>query len=397
MELINVDGKKTALINMFIDPEHGFQTLGLSEQEGGVLYVPQGEEVSPIMGEIIEKSCGSIFVIAQDYHPRTHISFMVNHPGVMEDRIEKFKDFLINHGQDIPEDADELYTQAQQPVHFLNGFDQAPEAFPFAEIVLNKDRDIAGLKELDGRIRLVEVETTNGSTPDEGDRGRISKVLDQYADKTFDEYIADGEILSTQTLWTTHGVQGTKSCLYPDEMNLPEGLIKKLEGDLMSRTIFYHDAKSGNDFYIVRKGTNSEIDSYGIGVENDGKTFTPAFDVFSDISDALKAKGCEKVIINGGGLAANFCTEFSLNNTDDFLAGFFKMKNIGVDIRYVPEISRGIPIPGGSEVPFSLQGTAGRLAQRGITETTVKDILDLQPQTQPNQGLSTVFPSPTIG
>lgn len=383
MKLFKHEGKKTAVINIFIDPENGFLKLGLNDRQGGVLYVPGGEEVAPAMGEIIESSRGSIFIIGQDYHPRNHISFMVNHPGVMDYRVEQFKKFLADNGQPEPESAEELYTQAQQPVHFFNGFGNPPAEFPFPEIVLDENRNIFGLKEADGRIRQVRVETTSGLTPTAHDRGRVAKVLDAYHRKTFDQYRGEGRLLSTQTLWTMHCVQGTESCLYPDEMKLPKGLQDKLSGDLMAPTIYHRDAATDNEYYVIRKGKNSELDSYGIGVENDSKTFTPAFDVFGEIGDKLKSQGCEKVIINIGGLATNFCVEFSANNTKQLLAGLLEMRGMQTQINFVPDISRGIPIKGDEKVPFSLAGTEFRLAALGIGKTTVKDILALNPNTQP--------------
>lgn len=380
MKLIEHNGKKTAVINIFIDPENGFLDAGLTFDQGGVLYVPGGEEVTKPMGDIITQSRGSVFVIGQDYHPENHISIMTNHSGIMDYRIEEFKRFLDAHEQPYPETDQELYAQAQQPVHFFNGFDNIPEPFPFAEIVLDEHRNIIGLKEMDGRIREVRVETTSGREPNKFDRGRITKVLDGYHRKTFDEYRADGRSLSTQTLWTKHCVQGTESCLYPEDMNLPQGLKDKLKGDLAAKHIYHHDENTGNDFWVIRKGQDSELDSYGIGVENDGETLTTAPEVFKFIAKDLKKLGCEHVIINGGGLATNFCTEFSLNNTDDFLAGHFKQRGMGVDIRYVPEISRGIPIPGGVDDAFSLDGTSERLVRRGIQETSVGEILSMVPK-----------------
>jgi hypothetical protein len=387
MKLFMHKGLKTALINMFVDPENGFLKLTLTDEEGGVLYVPGGEEVSPLMGEIIKGSRGSIFVIAQDYHPRTHISFMPNHSGIMGYRIERFKELLKEHGQPIPSDEQELFTRAQQPVHFFNGFDQAPARFPFPEIVLDENRDIIGLKEADGRIREVRVETSSGLDPQKNDRGRVTKVLDSYHSKTFDECRKEGRLISTQTLWTVHCVQGTQSCLYPASMKLPLGLQQKLAGDMASKVIHHRDAATDNEFWVVRKGMDPEIDSYGIGVENDGRTMTPAWEVFAQIAEALKRLGCEQVIINGGGLATNFCVEFSLNNTADFLAGQFKMKGMQVQINFVPEISRGIPIPGGADMPFSLDGTAERLAGRGIGQATVAEIMALSALTTPEKPL----------
>ncbi len=380
MKLIDHNGQKTAIINMFIDPENGFLKFGLTDDQGGVLYVPGGEEVTKPMGEIVDKSRGSIFIIGQDYHPANHISFMINHPGIMDYRVEEFKKFLDTHEQPHPETEEELYLQAQQPVHFFNGLEQPPEAFPFPEIVLDENRHIIGLKEADGRIREVRVETTSGLEPSPQDYGRVAKVLDGYHRKTYDEYLAEGRILSTLTLWTKHCVQGTESCLYPADLNLPQGLQDKLNGDMASKYIFHRDAETDNVFYVIRKGQNPELDSYGIGVENDGETQTVAWKIFKELTTELKKAGCQNVIINGGGLATNFCLEFSENNVDDFLAGFFKMAGMQVDIRYVPEISRGIPIPGGVDDPFSLDGVPERLKRRGVEETTVAEILDMIPK-----------------
>lgn len=379
-----IDGVKTVVVTMFIDGERGFSDLALTEKQGGVLYVPEGEKVTPLMGDIIAQSRNSIFIIAQDYHPDNHISFMVNHTGVMKYRADNFKNFLAENGQPQLDDAT-LAVQAQQPVHFFNGYDNPPIPFPFDEIVIDEERNIIGLKEQDGRIRKVTVETSNGLAPNDNDRGRVTAVLNDYLDKTFDQLRAEGRGVSTQTLWTKHCVQGKDSSLYPDGV-LPKALHDKMTGDLMSKTLYHRDPASGNQFYVVRKGAHSEVDSYGIGVENDGETMTPAWEVFRDIAREAKKAGCQKAVVNIGGLASNFCVEFSANNTADFLAGHFKMRGMDVDINFVPEISRGIPIPGGADVPFSLGGVAERLKKsRNIGEVTVDGILAMTaaPTVQP--------------
>lgn len=388
MSIQVINGKKTATVNVFIDPERGFLDLSLTDATGGVLYVPKGEEVTAKMGGIISQSRNTTFILGQDYHPANHISFMVNHPGIMEYRIEKFRNFLAENNQPVPDDKT-LYAQAQQPVHFFNGFNNPPAAFPFEEIVLDDDRNIIGLKEQDGRIRKVEVETSSRRAPTEDDRGRVKAVLDEYFPETFDQMRANGHLLSTQTLWTKHGVQGTASSLYPADMNLPEGLQEKLNGDLKSDVIYYHDPVTGNEFHVVRKGTNSEIDSYGIGVENDGETRTKADDVFRAVARNFKKQGVENVIINVGGLASNFCVEFSINNIADFLAGEFKMRQMGVDLNFVPEISRGIPIPGGAETPFSEAGVAERLrVSRNVGINTIAGILATSAPGKPKAAMS---------
>ncbi|HYD18913.1 MAG TPA: hypothetical protein VEF76_10585 [Patescibacteria group bacterium] len=387
-----VNSKKSATINVFIDPERGFLDLSLTDDKGGVLYVPKGEEVTAKMGEIITQSRDTVFILGQDYHPDNHISFMVNHPGVMEYRVKAFRKFLAENGQPQP-DAQALKLQAQQPVHFFNGFDNPPVPFPFEEIVFDENRHIIGLKEAGGRIRKVTVETSSGLAPSDKDRGRVTAVSDNYLDKTYDEFRAAGRLLSTQTLWTKHGVQGTESSLYPADMNLPKELQSKLNGDLMSRTIYHRDAATGNEFYVVRKGADSEVDSYGIGVENDGETLTGAWDVFRGVAQKFKQQGTEDVIINVGGLASNFCVEFSINNIVDFLAGHFKMRQMNVGVNFVPEISRGIPIPGGADDPFSLDGVEERLrTSRNVGTNDVAGILALTAAGKPQGPVSRKFP-----
>lgn len=386
VHLISKNGKKTAVINIFVDPQWGFSSPLIDSAHGGSLYVPGGEEVAPKMGEIIRNARSGIFVIGQDYHPKNHISFMSNHPGVMTYRIAQYKTFLQQHGQPIPADAEALYQQAQQPVHFLDGMDKPPVPFPFNELVLDETGNIMGLKEADGRIRMVRVATESGAAPSPKDKGRVQEVLDGYLECSFDEYRAQGRLLHTQTLWTRHCEQGEQSSLYPESMNLPKGLRDKLAGDLKSDVVSYTDPETGNQFYVIRKGTHSEVDSYGIGVENDGETLTPAWEVFKELSKSLKRQGVEQVEFNVGGLATNFCTEFSANNVADFLAGHFKMKGMETNIHFVPEISRAIPIPGDADVPFSADGAAERMRRsRGIGQISVQEILEQQ---QPDAAIS---------
>jgi hypothetical protein len=392
MQIIDYKGKKTAVINTLIDGQNGFSRFGIPDDQGGSLGVPRGQESTTAMGQIIKESRDTTFVISQDYHPDNHISFLVNHPGVMEYRMQKFQEFLHEHDQPQPATREELYERAQQPAHFFNGMENPPELFPFPEIVLSAKGEIMGLKEADGRIRTVKVEPDHDRELGPNDRGRVKHVLDEYLPKTFDEYRKDGDLISTQTLWTKHCVQSTESCLFPPEMNLPAGLIKLLKGDAKSDIIRFHDKETGNDFHIVRKGDKSEVDSYGIGVENDGETETAAKGLFRQMAKDMKAAGVEQVVFNVGGLASNFCVEFSANNIDDFLKGHFRQRGIKAEINYVPEMSRGIPIPGGPEVPFSENGVAGRLADRGIGEKTVSEVIALSAPKA--SGLRQGFPRP---
>ncbi|MFM9890247.1 MAG: hypothetical protein ACKVOE_06360 [Rickettsiales bacterium] len=370
------NGKKTAAVNVFIDPQWGFSSPGIPASKGGSLYVPGGEGAAEKMGEIIANTQNGIFIIGQDYHPKNHISFVTNHPGVMQYRIEQYKKFLAQHRQPIPPDAETLYDAAQQPVHFFNSPDQPPVPFPFEEIVLDENDDIIGIKQADGRIRHVEVTTESGNAPSKSDRGRVSRVLDTYLEKTFDDYRAEGIIYHTQTLWTRHCEQGEQSSLYPESMNLPQGLRDKLSGDLKSDVVSYTDPTTGNEFHVIRKGSNSEIDSYGIGIENDMEPLPHSWNLFSELSRRLKKQGVHQVQFNVGGLATNFCTEFSINNIADYLSAPFKTKNIGVEINFVPEISHAIPIPGGAETPFSAEGAPIRMREsRGVGQISIADII----------------------
>jgi nicotinamidase-related amidase len=375
MKIFAHRGKKTALIHVFIDPERGFVDATLTENQGGALYVPEGEQVPPLMGGIIARSRDAVFVIGQDYHPANHISFMVNHPGVMEHRAAKFRALLAAHGEAAPS-AEKFSVLCQQPVHVLGG---KTVIFPFEELVLDENRDIFGLKEPDGGIRRVKVATSSGLPPAEEDRGRVTEVFDGLFPQGFDAMRAAGALLTTQTLWTRHCVQGTDSSLYPDSMKLPGELKDKLDGDLMSPSVHHRDAATGNEFFVIRKGAGSEVDSYGIGVENDGETMTAAWDVFRSIAHRLKKQGCERVIVAIGGLATNFCVEFSANNVVDFLAGHFKMRGMEVEVKLIPEISRGIPVPGGAGTPFSLAGAPERLkASRNVGTAALQELLSLQ-------------------
>ena len=96
-------------------------------------------------------------------------------------------------------------------------------------------------------------------------------------------------------LWRTHCVQGTESSLFDKEMNLPKELKYLIENDLNNQDLSYHDEKTGNTFYVIRKGTNSELDSYGVAMENDKKTLTTARDVFEGIADKMKDDGVEEL------------------------------------------------------------------------------------------------------
>lgn len=369
------DVKNSAVVNVFIDPQNGFADSN-PLLNGGSLYVPGGEEILPKMAQLIERSRGGTFILGQDFHPKEHISFMTNHAGIMQYRMDKLKKLLSTHGQPIPQDKHELARMAEQPGFVFHG-QWTP--FPFDELVLEeKSRNIVGIKESDGRIRKVQIYTKGGHAPNAKDHGRVIHVEPDYLEKTFDEYNQKEKRYTTQTLWTPHCIIGTPSSLYPDALGLPKGLTDALARDTKSATISYTDPATGNSFHVIRKGMNPELDSYGIGLENDRETKTQAPAIFSKVAAELKAAGCEQVILNVSGLATNFCVEFSANNIADFLAEPFKKAGIHVELRQIPELCRGIPIPGGQEAPFSLDGAMYRMADKDVQPITFQTALAQQ-------------------
>ena len=48
---------------------------------GGALAVPQGDRVVPVANRLLEAAVFELVVATQDWHPRHHGSFAVNHPG----------------------------------------------------------------------------------------------------------------------------------------------------------------------------------------------------------------------------------------------------------------------------------------------------------------------------
>jgi len=348
------NGKKTAVLNIVIDPQKGFHDLGLTEKTGGVLYVPGGEDVVAPIGKLIKESRNSTFIISNDWHPTNHIADMTNHPGVMEFRKKQLRE------------AGKSEDNVMNPVEL-----------PFSEIVLNAEGNIIGVKGSEGRIHKVDVKTTDGQAPSEEDRGRVTKVYDEYLDKKFDDIVG----ASTQQLWTPHCIQATESARMHDELNLPADLVKKMDDNKTKLTFEHVDPETGNRFIVVRKGVHSERDSNGLLVENDRVTMTQAEQVFKNLAKECRANGVEHVEMNFMGLATNFCVEFSANQVAAIANGYFDIAQMSTSKQLVSEACRGIPIPGGKDDAFSLDGTLPRLAEKyGFKETGIQQILDDQKQ-----------------
>lgn len=329
-------------IDVFIDVQNGFARYDIPEAEGGSLYVPGGEKSGQKVAEMLKNTHDGIIVLSQDFHPASHISFMTNHPGVMQYRYDRLKQM------------GKAESEAMNPL-----------VLPFDELVLGRDGLILGIKEGD-RVRKVTLASrdgkTEGFTPSLKDKGRVLEVLDEYLEQPF----AKIKGVSTQMLWSPHCVQGTHSADFVAEVmeQLPPQLREMMKEDTTSPDLEYHDQVTGNHFHIIRKGMNSEIDSYGIGLENDKITETTAPNVFRQIARALKQDegDIKKANINIGGLATNFCVEFSHNNICDMLKPALRLLGIESETRFLSDISHGIPIPGGQEDPFSLKGAPARMA-----------------------------------
>ncbi len=330
--------QKTQDIDVFIDVQNGFAQKDIPIPEGGSLYVPEGEKTAKKVGHMLENTTDGIIILSQDFHPENHISFVTNHSGVMEYRYKKLKEM------------------GQPESEALN-----PLILPFDELVLDKKGAILGIKDGD-RVRKVILASKEGKAdgfePSKTDKGRIISVLDEYLDTPFSELKG----CSTQMLWNPHCVAGTRSAEFSPDMNLPVGLTQLLASDTTSPRLDFHDDATGNHFYVVRKGMNSELDSYGIGLENDKNTETSAAQVFKEIAQQLKEDDYKKVRVNIGGLASNFCVEFSHNNVCDMLKPALRTRGIESEVSYLYDISHGIPIPGGIKEPFSLDGAPARMA-----------------------------------
>ena len=135
------------------------------------------------------------------------------------------------------------------------------------------------------------------------------------------------------------------------------------------------DKNNGNKFWVVHKGTKSDIDSYGIATENDRvtKTFAPL--LFTHIAAELKQRGVNEANIYIGGLATNFCVEYSHNDIHKYLVPKLQGCGIKANVSLLTDISAGIPIavPDGSWP--DLASASKRMGAFGTMETTTKDVI----------------------
>ncbi len=278
-----------AKIIIIVDPQNGFARDGLTREQGGSLYVPDGMVVAEPAANLIRQASGSIIILSQDFHPSNHISFASNHKG----------------------------------------------ALPMSEIFLKR-----------------------------GGHG-LYQVVDGPEEGAF-----------RQTLWSDHCVQGTDSALFvkPIMDELPDGLKTILFENVFMPVLTGTDDR-GNSYYVIRKGARTDLDSYGIATENDGISTTSAPFVFNCIANRLEAAGFKEADISIGGLATNFCVEFSHKDVYEYLVPMLTVRSISTRVGLMTDASRGITIsvPGGAWP--DLDSAAKRMAALGTFETTTEDVI----------------------
>ncbi len=135
-------------------------------------------------------------------------------------------------------------------------------------------------------------------------------------------------------------VYGIEQVLWPDHC------VKGTEG------ADFHPALDADHFrLILRKGTNSLLDSYSAFFENDRKTST-------GLSSYLKGLGIHRVYLCG--LAADVCVFYSA--MDAVRAGF--------DTFFISDAARGVDVPAGN-----VEKTGREMEKAGVTIIDSSDIM----------------------
>jgi nicotinamidase-related amidase len=306
---------KTATILVLIDIQNGFARADLSEQQGGSLYVPGGEEAGRPAADLIRRSSDSIVVLSQDFHPSDHISFAANHA-----QIKPFSDIYLRCGN-------------------------------------NGRYRVVGAG-IGGKVMDVDTDA----------HGHISAISQEELPA------AAWEGALKQTLWLRHCVQGTESALFVDPImaELPPGVVGQLKAAGVQPVLSGNDAR-GNQFHIVRKGMRSDLDSYGIATENDGLSKTGAPALFERIAAQLQADGIGKAVIGIGGLATNFCVEFSHADLYRELVPALQARGVVSDVQILTDISRGIPVVTPEKNWPDLGAALDRMASLGSRPSATED------------------------
>jgi nicotinamidase-related amidase len=334
----------TANIIFLIDLQKGFARNDLTPQQGGCLYVLGGEKVGEPAADLIRHLSDATIILSKDFHPENHIAFMENHPGVMVHRKEKL--LAEGHNKDM---LDSAVLDVQN--------------LPFDNILLKKCPE--------GQYRAVAFQ--------DGDQWRaVDTDKDGYITAIHQEPAAPETLHGafSQTLWRRHCQRNTGSTLFVDAVmnELPHGLYCRIINFYPDEILSDKDDR-GNIFHVVQKGVNADLHSYGIVTEDDGVTKTPAPKLFESIAKTLQQSGVTEANIYVGGLASNFCVEFSHNDIYKYLVLKLEKNGIGANVHFLTDISAGIPLstPDGSWP--DLASTCDRMAAFGTKEATTKDVI----------------------
>ena len=192
-------------------------------------------------------------------------------------------------------------------------------------------------------------------------------------------YVVDQNGTLEQTTWPDHCKQGSHSALLVDEvlMALPEPLRQMLLTDSHSEVLFAEDARN-NRFYVIRKGMRPDLDSYGIATENDLLSTTSAPAVFQSIAEHCQQTGATEARVAIGGLASNFCVEFSHRDLYKFMLPALEACQIAAQVFFLSDISAGIAVSTPDGAWPDLASASSRMAQQGTQETTSVDFMRLR-------------------
>ncbi|MEI7649736.1 MAG: hypothetical protein WCJ47_08535 [Methanomicrobiales archaeon] len=215
-------------------------------------------------------------------------------------------------------------------------------------------------------------------------------------DGKYSEAVDPCECVISQMMWLDHCVQGTPSALFvaPIMAELPHHLMMALEAHFSGSVLYGRDDRQ-NSFFVVRKGTRPDLDSYGIATENDGISSTNAPAAFSMIAYDLQQKGVTDTNIYIGGLATNFCVEFSHKDVCKYLVPMLEQRGIKANVHLLTDISAAIPIaiPDGSW-PDMASALKRMSAVRATKETTTEDLIRSLAKTHNRKTKWKLMPSP---
>lgn len=326
-----------------IDQQEGFSRYDIPQTDGGCLYVPGGEATAEPAARLIDHMKNGVVILSQDFHPDDHIGFMENHPGVIAHRKQRLR---------------------------AAGHDEALLDALVIDVLTMAFDDIL-LKESNGKMRAVAFRDGNvWRDVSTDDNGYITAIGDTVASAD----LVAGAL--PQTLWRKHCVRGSKSAQLDGALldALPRPLAALICEDAISSVIGGEDDR-GNLYRVIRKGMRADMDSYGIATENDGVSLTEAPRVFADIAQKLAARGVTHADILIGGLATNFCVEFSHNDIHRYLVPALNMRGIKATVTLVSDLCAGIPlaIPGGAWP--DLANAPARMAAHGTRTATLDDLL----------------------